>query len=313
MRSGLSPRLVITEHPRSGRNHLFVVTAENERWFAKVAASPTESWFYDEVGAHLTWVPVAASVDDPLVVVTEHLDGFPTVQDLEEADPAGAMAVLVALAPALAELHSWPVLSPEDMPSAVPPLPQLDPIHASAWLDSPPSSRLLVERLHRRELLCGALREAGAGAGPRGLIHGDLKVDNVLCSPAGPVVLDWELAGHGAVGWDLGSVVGSILALWVAGLDIDGASPEAWLETGLVAYSEVCDAVRQLMADYQKHTQGAIPSRSTLAAHTASWMVGRSWAESLFSPRVDPRHLLRFVIAESLVRSPEALFGEADR
>lgn len=312
-RSGLPAPLVITEHPRSGRNRLFVVTGEDRRWFAKAAASATESWFYTEVGPHLTWVPAATPVDDPTLVLTEHLDGLPTVQDVEEADPGAAMAALVALAPALAELHTWPVPRPHDVPAAAPPLPQLDPIHAAVWLDSPASSRQLLERLHRRELLCGALRDAGAGVGPQGLIHGDLKIDNVLCAPAGPVVLDWELAGHGAVGWDLGSVVGSILALWVAGLDIDGAGPEAWLETGSVPYAEVCAAVRQLVADYRKHARGQVPSRSMLATYTAAWMVGRSWADSLFSPRVNARHLLRFVIAEGLVRNPEALFGEADR
>lgn len=289
-----------------------MVTGEEHPWFAKAAASPTESWFYEEVGAHLTWVPAAIRLGDPTVVVTEYLD-LPTVHDIEAADPRSAIGVLVALAPALAELHGWPVRPSSGAPPAVPALPELDPIPASAWLDSPASSRLLLGRLHRRELLCAALRDVAAAPGPRGLIHGDLKVDNVLSSPTGPVVLDWELAGHGAVGWDLGSVAGSIVALWLASLDLDDDRPEAWFDTAAVPYREVGEAARQLVADYRKHARGPVPSRSTLATHTAAWLVGRSWVESLFRPQVDPRHLLRLVIAEGLVRRPEALFGEADR
>ena len=314
VRSGLPEPLALTEHPRSGRNQLFTVAAGDRRWFAKIAASSTESWFYDVVGAHLPWVPAALPVDDPSVVVTEHLDHLPTVQDREQEDPRGAMAVLVALAPALAELHAWPLPPDGNAPAATPPLPELDPIHASVWLDSPASSRRILERLHPRDLLCGAFRDASAGIGPAGMIHGDLKVDNVLCGPAGPVVLDWELAGRGPIGWDLGSLVGSIVALWVAGLDIDGAGPEAWLDSGSVPYAEVGDTVRQLVAGYRVHAApGTVPSRSILAAYTVAWIVGRTWVESLFSPKVNPRHLLRLVVAEGLVRNPQTMFGEDDR
>jgi len=46
-----------------------------------------------------------------------------------------------------------------------------------------------------------------------------------------------------------------------------------------------------------------------VVTYTASWLLGRAWTESLFGRQVNPRHLLRLVIAEGLVRNPHALLG----
>ncbi|WP_145991869.1 oxidoreductase family protein [Neptunicoccus cionae] len=42
------------------------------------------------------------------------------------------------------------------------------------------------------------------GAGPQTCIHRDLQLDNVLFTPQGAVVLDWQFTGHGNGGSDLG-------------------------------------------------------------------------------------------------------------
>jgi aminoglycoside phosphotransferase (APT) family kinase protein len=49
------------------------------------------------------------------------------------------------------------------------------------------------------------------GDGPRTVVHGDFRADNLLFGPARPVVLDWQTASFGAGTGDLSYVLGSSL------------------------------------------------------------------------------------------------------
>lgn len=309
-RSGLPPDLDIREHPRSGRNRLFLVTAEERTWLAKAAPTTTESWFYRQIGPNVHWTPGSTQVADAAVVVTDYLDRCPSLFDVSGDDPVAAIETLVALAPLLAELHQWPV--DDETPEARPALPQLDPVHVSAWVNGNTASRHVLRSLQRREQLCQSLRRTLSGAGPRGVIHGDLKTDNVLRSPEGPLLIDWELAGHGAVAWDLGSVLGSILAIWIDGVNLEGSGPDDWFGDVRVPYAEVCDAVRRFMTAYQRAVPpDVVPGLPTIVDAFASWLVVRSWAEATFIRQVNPRHLLRLVLAEGIVRNPHAILRQA--
>ena len=306
-KTGLPPRPRITEHPRSGRNRLFVVSGGGRRWLAKASLFQAESWFYDEVGPRLDWVPGSVPVTNPNLVLIDYHDGLPSIHDVSRDKPSEAIGMLVGLAPALAQLHGWPVDGTAgEVPAGVPAMPQLDPVHVSAWTDSSAASQYFLGALHQRERLCQVLHEAGAGAGPQGLIHGDLKADNVLWSSGEPLVLDWELCGRGYVGWDLGAVIGSILAIWIEGVRLE-APREAWFDEAAVPFAEVSDAACQFLTDYGGQAPATMPSRAVVVAYTASWLLGRAWAESRFGRQVNPRHLLRLVIAEGLVRNPHAL------
>ena len=289
---------------------MFLVASGEARWLVKAPRSGSESWFYETIGPHVRWIPTHTDVADPSVVLTEYLEGCPSLFDISAADPAEAIDGLVSLAPVLAELHRWPTEGAE-VPSATPPLPELDPVHVSAWVDGTQPSRHLLRSLQRRERLCQSLRRACARVGPQGLIHGDLKLDNVLSSPAGPIVIDWELGGHGPLAWDLGSVLGSILAIWIDGADLDQPAPDHWFENAVIPYPEACSAVRRFVSEYRARVTGPMmPTLSILVDYLASWLVARSWVESSLIPQVNPRHLLRLIIAEGIVRSPQALLPE---
>lgn len=304
------PHFTLTEHPRSGRNRMFVATVAEGRWFAKAGASEAESWFYREVGVDLDWVPASLPLSDPRVTLTDYLDDRPSVIEVAAEKPTQALGVLVSLAPHLAELHGWSrSLRSTPMPAATPALPQLEPVHVLMWLDSTPASCQVLHSIQRRSVLRAALRTGLAGAGPRGLIHADLKGDNILCGATGPMVIDWELCGEGHTAWDIGSVVGSMLAIWLDGVDFQDSAPGAWLEQTVVPYKEIRDATRQLVTDYRTTLGERTPSTATIASYSATWLAVRSWAESLFGHQVNPRHLLRLIVAEGLVRNPTVLLG----
>lgn len=86
---------------------------------------------------------------------------------------------------------------------------------------------------------------------PASLIHGDLKIDNVLVpkkpsAKTPPIVVDWELAGKGDPSWDCGSFIGSLCFLLLEALRPD--TPEA---KHLKNNSIVLGAIRSFCAGYQ--------------------------------------------------------------
>jgi Ser/Thr protein kinase RdoA (MazF antagonist) len=85
----------------------------------------------------------------------------------------------------------------------------------------------LVSRLQASRAVCDRLdelRDAGSGGA---LVHGDLRWENCLALAAPGsrrrtrvLLIDWELAGRGAPGFDVGTVLAEYLRLWVGSIPI---------------------------------------------------------------------------------------------
>jgi hypothetical protein len=304
--AGVAGPVTVTDHPRSGRNRLYDVTGDGRAWIAKQSASPTESWFARTVAPGVGWVPpsLVAGAD---LVLSERAEGLPTALELAGRDRVAALEALADLAMPLAELHAWP--TGDDVPASAAAIPQLDPVHVGVLVDSTEAARELLRRFHRRDALRDAMRVTRNSPGPTGLIHGDLKADNVLCAPGSPTIIDWELCGIGPFAWDLGSVVGSMLAMWIETADLTAPRPRDWLDRATLPYAAVVRAARRFVSDYERAASAPVPRPATTAAAAAAWLVARSWAESLQTMRVDPRLLLRLVVAEAVTLHPERLLG----
>ena len=133
------------------------------------------------------------------------------------------------LARMLATLHRLPADGIEELPPGVermwglslpePPLELLLRLSAGA--------QDLVARVQASRTMCArltALRASDLGAG---LVHGDLRWDNCLALAPAPsgrrtrvLLVDWELAGAGAAGFDVGTVLAEYLCAWVESIPI---------------------------------------------------------------------------------------------
>jgi aminoglycoside phosphotransferase (APT) family kinase protein len=133
------------------------------------------------------------------------------------------------LGAALAALHRIPADRVEPMP------PGFDRMWGLT-LPEPPHERLLdlsvgaqdlVARLQGSRAVCqrlDALRDAGSD---RVVVHGDLRWENCLAVAAPGsrrrtrvLLVDWELAGPGAAGFDVGTVLAEYLLSWVGSVPI---------------------------------------------------------------------------------------------
>jgi Phosphotransferase enzyme family len=129
----------------------------------------------------------------------------------------------------LAALHRLPADSVEALPPGIDPMWGLslpEPPY-ELLLDLSTGAQDLVARLQASQPLCNRLAELG-NVGPDGaLVHGDVRWDNCLAVAAlgarrrtRPLLVDWELAGHGLEAFDVGTVLAEYLRAWVESIPI---------------------------------------------------------------------------------------------
>jgi aminoglycoside phosphotransferase (APT) family kinase protein len=129
----------------------------------------------------------------------------------------------------LADLHRLPGNVVEDLPSGIDPMWGLslpEPPH-DLLLDLSAGAQDLVARLQASQALCRRLKELRYAGADGALVHGDMRWDNCLAiAPPGSrrrtrvLLVDWELAGPGAAGFDVGTVLAEYLRSWVESIPI---------------------------------------------------------------------------------------------
>jgi hypothetical protein len=201
------------------------------------------------------------------------------------------------------------------------PPPDEDPLWGLS-LPEPPRSLLLglsaaaqdlVARVQASAELCGrleALREVSCGPG---LMHGDLRWDNCLAiaAPGGRrrtrvLLVDWELAGPGPAGYDMGTAIAEYLSLWVGSIPI--LAPED--TSRLVGHAlhplrRMQPAIHRLWVGYHRAGDGRVsPGRVVEFAGVRLLQTAVERAQGLGRPSAHVVTLLQ--LADNLLRRPDA-------
>src|SRR5215207_2125177 len=145
------------------------------------------------------------------------------------ASGAFPLAPARVLGRALAAVHRLPADSVEDLPPGFDPLwgLSLPELPHEVLLDLSATAVDLVARLQAGEFVCSRLREVQSAGSDGALAHGDLRWENcLLAAPPGGrrrtrvLLVDWELAGSGPSGLDVGTVIAEYLCRWVGSIPI---------------------------------------------------------------------------------------------
>jgi Ser/Thr protein kinase RdoA (MazF antagonist) len=134
-----------------------------------------------------------------------------------------------SLGRALAALHRLPADDVGDPPPGVDPMWGLslpEPAH-ELLVDLSAGARDLVARVQASRPMCNRLAEVREAVSDRTLVHGDLRWENCLVAAAPGsrrrtrvLLVDWEFAGPGAAGFDVGTVFAEYLRSWVGSIPI---------------------------------------------------------------------------------------------
>ena len=219
--------------------------------------------------------PAALACDIPGGrLYTVALPGWQTLHERFDIGAGDDRADACLLGARLAALHA---LDPAGLSGAADHVPCLDvtPLQAIelcgetlamiGWLQG-------VEGLHDR------LVELRAGAAEPVVVHGDLKLDNVLRGCGDRLAfVDFEHGGTGDAAWDVGSVVGDYLSRWLLSSRPNAnARLTAWLRDAAVPLARCGAATRALLAGYE--TRRPLPDRDRIAAHAGVFLLHRAQA-----------------------------------
>lgn len=171
----------------------------------------------------------------------------------------------------------------------------------------------LVARVQASRAFCERLEELAEAHLDDALVHGDLRWDNCLAvARAGSqrrtrlMLVDWELAGRGAAGFDVGTVFAEYLRVWVGSIPIaDAADPSRLLPWAGHPIRQMQPAVKALWTTYCLARPGHPPLRRVIEL-TALCLLQSAveQAQNLDAPSAHVMTLIQ--LADNLLRSPEA-------
>ncbi|MFD6419256.1 aminoglycoside phosphotransferase family protein [Streptomyces sp. NPDC060194] len=197
---------------RSGRSVLLVGTTGRSTVVAKCLLDHSPAWverFRHEIAAYRAFVRHRPPVRAPRLVA---------------ADPENCTLVIERMPGRVAALQRHPVEAPQraDVRAALGAIRRVNEWRPPAGLfDAPLDYGSRISRFHELGLLTDrdlgdlqkllhGIAQAGGRQGVGQFCHGDALLSNLLLSPAGPVLVDWEHAGWYLPGYDL-AVLWSVL------------------------------------------------------------------------------------------------------
>ncbi|MFG2561851.1 aminoglycoside phosphotransferase family protein [Streptomyces sp. NPDC048496] len=193
---------------RSGRSVLIVGTTGRTTAVAKCLLDHSLAWterFRHEIAAYRAFVRHRPPVRVPRLIA---------------ADPENCTLVIERLPGRVAALTRHPTEAPPraDVRAALGAISRVNAWRPAAGLfDAPLDYASRIARYHElglftdRDLgdlqkLLHGLAHAGGRQGTRQFCHGDALLSNILLSPTGPVLVDWEHAGWYLPGYDLATL-----------------------------------------------------------------------------------------------------------
>ncbi|MEU0227930.1 aminoglycoside phosphotransferase family protein [Streptomyces sp. NPDC006284] len=193
---------------RSGRSVLLVGTTGRSTAVAKCLLDHSPAWaerIRHEIGAYRSFVRHRPPVRVPRLIA---------------ADPDNCTLVIERMPGRVAALHRHPLEAPPraDIRAALGAICRLNAWRPPAGtFDAPLDYADRISRYHELGLLTDrdlgdlqkllhGIAHAGGRQGMGQFCHGDALLSNVLMSPAGPVLVDWEHAGWYLPGYDLATL-----------------------------------------------------------------------------------------------------------
>jgi hypothetical protein len=145
------------------------------------------------------------------------------------------------------------------------------------------------------------------------LVHGDLRLINVIHGSApGPgskplTILDWEHCHLGDPIWDVGSIVGDYLGLWIFSIPVrPGGEPTEWFRQATFPFAAAQRAARSFWAGYRAERSGfAAHDLNGIMQFAGLFLVGRVIAHMTLNSVVIPGSLIGVQVANKIVADPE--------
>jgi hypothetical protein len=141
------------------------------------------------------------------------------------------------------------------------------------------------------------------------LLHNDLKWDNMLLSPEGLRLVDWETAEFGDPAWDLGSVFGQYLSWWIFSMPVSGGKPpDNFADLAAFPLASMKPALNACWTAYFSTRSLASSESSQLllraVAMTGVRLMQSAFEASQFATHLTSSDILHIQLASNIVERP---------
>jgi len=308
----------------SRRNCVFLATRASGRTYVVKQARPRTAQTLAHEAAVLRVLAEAPEVAGQIPAVVHH---EPEAARLVLSTPRGARDWIDhhssgrfprvparTLGRVLASLHRMPAEGIEGLPPGVermwglslpePPLELLLRLSAGA--------QELVARVQASRTMCDRLAELRESDSGRGLVHGDLRWDNCLAVAAATstrrtrvLLVDWELAGAGAAGFDVGTVLAEYLCAWVGSIPIvDPADPGRLVARARLPLRRMLPAIHDFWSAYRHANPESPPLRRVM--QLAAVRILQTAVERAQALTVPSAHVVTLLqLADNLLENPD--------
>jgi hypothetical protein len=320
-RDVMRPGLSIVAAPRRN-NNFKVINPDGSGLLVKQAVSPDRAltlareasayqMFTTAPGPARPWIPTFHRYDDEsAILVLGLLPGAQTIGEHVAGTGRASRGIATALGTQVAELHALDVPMKDDARNhplfdGPPWILDVACPDASVLQTSSAASLQLIRLVQSSTEFCELIDGLRQNWRIDSLVHRDLRWDNCLF-PRGaarkraPVtIVDWEMCGKGDAAWDLGTLFGGYLRLWLGSVPIIGDVPlERALGQARFPLEKLHPAMRSLWDAYlskraataEAPTELAIRVSRFAAANLLQTVFETAQASMTFSP-----HLTYFV------------------
>lgn len=301
----------LTEHNLSGRNKLYVVKDDNSQtWLLKKHLhTPYEIWFYESY-PNYSQKPKMLMVDkkNNLIGLKFYAESH-TLYEINGQSQERCLQLLSSTAIDLSELHNLPIDKAKHNAHLF--LPDIDPVNIEFWQSASPALKKMIYLLQNQGSISHIKFVTRNQKPIRGLIHGDLKLDNILVVNESLVYIDWELCGIGDLSWDVAAIIGSMVIIWLDSLDIDdGDDPYVWEKSSGIRFELLNETVNNFLKIYLGNINTKVRKQLTInhiISNTILWLIMRTWAEASQSTDLNRQQLARLLFIAGFFEKPTLL------
>lgn len=143
-------------------------------------------------------------------------------------------------------------------------------------------------------------------------LHNDLRLENVLLERRRArrlKLIDWELAAMGDAAWDAGSIIASLLALWLFSLrSLPGMSVQRLARSAAIPMPRVRAATREFWASYAaaRTARAGSEDRTRAIRYAAARLLHLSWERTIAARAPGAEVICAIQAAANLFDDPDS-------
>lgn len=277
-----------------------VATLKREALFLDLLSSQE-----DDLSRHL---PRKLWFDPNLsLLVSELIPHGMSLHDMVHRNSSLARTHAGTIGVVLAGLHDRD-LPQERAPFAKPPHSvQWNRPHVSILRNVSPANIRLLEAVQNERRLSDGLDALQNSWQATSIVHGDVKMDNLVVVPDGLVLVDWEIASLGDPRWDVGSVFANLLSTWVASMPMAyGASHDLMVREAWFSINDVQVASTLFWDSYTQARRKQLPTDflSGSLAYCSARLVQTAYEYMQYANRLTANVIYTIQIAANLISNP---------